>query len=253
MDTNTPSSEITAEMSFTDKIVNVISAPGELYTYVAQEGKNAANYGLPLLMSIIMGMLFIFVVFSVPAVQNQLTEQQEKGFQKQVAAGKMSAEQFEKIREQMPKPGGPMTMIFGSVMIVVTMAVLLYGSAFLYWLGGKYAFKAIVPYGKVVEVVGLSFYIMVLGSLVTMLIAYSMESMYMGTNLGILFGASYDPSNVLHALLTKIDIFTLWSLFVISIGLSKVFALPHVKALIIVGAVWVGYVVISVGMTAIFN
>jgi len=247
MDTTTPSAETAAEMSFSDKIVNVISAPGELFTYVAQEGKKSSNYSLPLLFTILVSVVFMFVVFSQPAVQDQMTEQQDKALMKQVEQGKMTTDQYEKTKEFTPKPGSPFFIIAGTVGVVVVMLLIVFGSSLVYWLVGKFAFKALVPYGKVTEVVGLSLYIMIIGSIVTMIIAVAMGSINAGPHLG-LFVSPFDPTDRLHKLLANINVFTIWNLVVVAIGLSKVFAITEAKAYITVGVLWLLYVAATVGM-----
>jgi hypothetical protein len=248
MDTTTPLSEPAAEMSNSDKIVNVISAPAELYTYVAQEGKKSANYTIPLIVSILVSVVFMFVVFSQSAVKDQMAEQQDRALQQQVEKGKMTADQYEKAKEYAPKPGSPIFLIFGSVGVVVVMLLLVFGSALVYWLVGKYAFKAIVPYGKVTEVVGLSLYIMIIGTIVTMIIAVAMGSINAGPHLGLFVG-SFDPTNKLHKLLANVNIFTIWNLVVIAIGLSKIFTITQAKAYLTVGILWVLYVAATVGIS----
>jgi Yip1 domain len=247
VDTITPLSEPEAEMSFSDKIVNVISAPGELFLYVAREGKKSANYSIPLLLSIVVSIIFMFVVFSQPAVKDQMAEQQDKVMQQQVEKGKMTAEQYEKAKEFTPKPGSPIFLIAGTVGVVFVMLILVFGSAFAYWLVGKYAFKTIVPYGKVAEVVGLSLYVMIIGSIVTMIIAVAMGSINAGPHLGLLVG-SFDPTNRMHKLLASINIFTIWNLVVVAIGLSKIFSITEAKAYITVGVLWVLYIVATIGV-----
>jgi hypothetical protein len=248
MDSTTSQSEIPSEMSFSDKVVNVISAPGELYAYVAQEGKKSSNYTIPLLLSIVMGMLFMFVVFSQPAIKDQMAEQQDKALQQQVEKGKLTADQYEKAKEMTPKPGSPIFLIFGSVGVAIVMVLVLYGSALAYWLVGKYAFKVNIPFGKVAEVVGLSMYIMIIGSIVTMIIAVALGSINAGPHLG-LFVSSFDPMNKLHKLLANFNVFTIWNLVVVAIGLSKVFSIPQMKAYITVGVLWVLFIVVTVSFS----
>jgi hypothetical protein len=247
MDSSTPLTEPAAEMSFTDKIVNVISAPGELFSYVAHEGKKSSNYSIPLLLSIVVSIIFMFVVFSQPAVRDQMAEQQDKAMQQRVEQGKMTQDQYEKAKEFTPKPGSPFFVIAGSVGVVVVMLILVFGSAFVYWLVGKYGFKVEVPYGKVAEVVGLSMYIMIIGSIVTMIIAIAMGSINAGPHLGLLVG-SFDPTNRMHKLLANVNVFTLWNLAVVAIGLGKIFSITEAKAYITVGVLWVLYVAATVGV-----
>ena len=114
---------------------------------------------------------------------------------------------------------------------------------------GKYAFHAEVPYGKVVEVVGLSTYIMVIGTIITMIIAVAMGSLNAGPHLGLLVGNSFDPLNKMHKLLASVNAVTLWYLAVVAIGLSKIFSIQTSKAFITVGILWVLFVAATVGIS----
>ncbi|MGE5315711.1 MAG: YIP1 family protein [Acidobacteriota bacterium] len=249
METATNVTPQTEEMSATDKIVNVISAPGDLFTYVAHEGKKSSNYTIPLLLSIIVSVLFMFVVFSQPAIKEQMSAQQDKALQQRVEEGKMTAEQYERAKEMTPGAGSPVFLIFGSVGIVVVTLVMLFGSSLAYWLVGKYAFKASVPYGKVVEVSGLSMYIMIIGTVLTMIIAIAMGSVHAGPHLGLLLGNSFDPMNKLHKVLANINFVTIWYLVVVAIGLSKLFAVQQAKTFLAVGILWILYIAATVGFS----
>ena len=127
MDNAAPTTEPAEEMSFTDKLVNVISAPGEVFSYVAREGKKSSNYSIPLLISIVVSVVFMFVVFSQPAIKDEMSAQQEKAMQKQVEQGKMTAEQAERAREMTPGSGSPLFLIFGSLGVVIVTLLLLFG------------------------------------------------------------------------------------------------------------------------------
>jgi hypothetical protein len=220
MDTATPLTEPEEEMSVSDKIVNVISAPGDLFTYVAREGKKSSNYAIPLLLSLVVSVIFLFVVFSQPAIKDQMNAQQEKSLQQSVEKGKMTAAQAEQAKDRIPAAGSVIFMVFGAIGVVVVTLILLYGSSFVYWLVGKYAFKAQVPYGKVLEVAGLSMYISIIGAVVTLIIAVAMGSLYAGPHLGLLVGNAFDPMNKMHKLLSNFNIVSIWYLAVVAIGLS---------------------------------
>ena len=100
-------------------------------------------------------------------------------------------------------------------------------------------------YGKALEVVGLSMYISVLGSIITLLLVVAMGSLYATPSLALLV-SQYDPTNTLHKFLSSISVFTFWYLAVISIGLGKIFSASTGKALAAVGVLWVLFTAASV-------
>jgi hypothetical protein len=249
MESATPVTEPAEEMSMTDKFINVISAPGDLFAYVAREGKKSANYTIPLLVSIVMSVIFMLVVFSQQSIKDEMGAQQERAMQQRVEQGKITQEQADAARERMPAPGGAIFLVFGSIGVIVVTLVLFFGTSLVYWLAGKYAFKSPAPYSKVVEVVGLTSYIMVIGSILTMIIVVAMGSINAGPHLGLLVGGAFDPLNKTHKLLASINLVTLWYLAVVAIGLSKIFSIPQMKAYITVGILWVLFVAATVGMS----
>ncbi len=242
----TPPDE-SSEMSFTDKLMNVFSAPGELFDDVAKSEKNNSNWAIPLVLAIITGVIFVFVAFSQPPIQDQLREQTEKSFAKQVTAGKMTQDQVDQAMSRVPSPGSPVYMAFGAVGVAFVTAAVLFGFSLVFWLTGKWVFKSQVGYGKVLEVVGLSTYVSVLGGIITLLLVVAMGSLYATPSLALAV-SHYDPSNKVDKVLSAVNLLTFWYLAVIAVGLGKVFPVTTTKALTVVGVLWVAWTAISVAL-----
>jgi succinate dehydrogenase hydrophobic anchor subunit len=234
-----------AEMSFSDKLMNVFASPGELFEYVAKAPKQTSNWALPLLLTIVIGIVFMFVAFSQPAIQDEMARQRDKTVQQQIAAGKITQEQADMMAERTPKAGSPMFLIFGSVGVVIVMCATLFVSALAFWLLGKFAFKSGATYGKVTEVVGLSMYIMAVGSLLTLILVVAMGSMHATPSLALVL-SDFDPMNKMHKLLSSINIITFWYLGIVSVGLGKLFSVSFGKILTGVAAIWVVWTAVTV-------
>ncbi len=234
-----------AEMSFSDKLMNVFASPGELFEYVTKAPKQASNWALPLLLTTVIGIVFTFVAFTQPPIQEEMARQRDKYIQQEIAAEKMTQEQADNAAKYSPKPGSPMFLIFGSVGVVVVMFATLFLSALAFWLLGKFGFKSGATYGKVVEVVGLSMYIMAVGSLLTLILVVAMGSMHATPSLALAV-SDFDPMNKMHKLLSSINIMTFWYLGIVSVGLGKLFSVSLGKALTGVAAIWVVWTAITV-------
>ncbi len=234
-----------AEMGFSDKLMNVFASPGELFEYVAKAPKQTSNWALPLLLTTVIGIVFTFVAFTQPPIQDEMARQRDKYVQQQIAAGKLTQEQADKAAEYSPKPGSPMFLIFGSVGVVLVMFATLFLSALAFWLLGKFGFKSGATYGKVVEVVGLSMYIMAVGSLLTLILVVAMGSMHATPSLALAV-SDFDPMNKMHKFLSSINIMTFWYLGIVSIGLGKLFTVSLGKALTGVAVIWAVWTAISV-------
>lgn len=227
-------------MSFSDKFVGILSSPGEVYDNVAKNPeKQNSNWGIPLAITIVMAIAFTFTVFTQPAIQDQMHDAQVKAMQKKVADGSMTQEQMDKAMEMNPaKPGSPMFLIFGSVGAVIVLFIMLFAYSGAYWLGGKLIFKFTAPFNKVLEVYGLSLIIGIIGTLVTIVLVVAMGSIYAQPSLALAV-SNFDPANKVHKLLNAINIFDLWAMYIVGIGLSKIWSTSLGKSLAVVGGVWV--------------
>ena len=157
----------------------------------------------------------------------------------------MTQEQADAALEHMPAAGSPIFLIVGSVGVVFVMAGMLFLSALVFWLIGKIGFKSSAPYIKVCEVVGLSMYITILSTIITMILVVAMGSLSATPSLALAV-SEFDPMNKMHRLLSSINIMTFWYLVVISVGLGKIFNTSFGKALTSVAIVWALYTVIAI-------
>lgn len=243
--TESQSESATAEMSFSDKLMNVFASPGELFEYVAKAPKQTSNWAVPLLLSIVVGIVFMFVAFGQPAIQDQMAQQNDKRIQEQLAEGKITQEQANMIAERTPKAGSPMFLLFGSVGLVVITFASLFISVLVFWLLGKFVFKSSATYSKVLEVVGLSMYIMVISTILTLILVVAMGSIHATPSLALAV-SDFDPMNKMHKLLSSINIMTFWYLAVVSVGLAKLFPASLAKALSGVAVLWAVWTAITV-------
>ena len=101
------------------------------------------------------------------------------------------------------------------------------------------------PFHKVMEVVGLTFFIATLEQIVTTLLMFGLSSIHATPSLGA-FVSNFDVQNKLHMALSKINIFTFWDLAVVSIGLSILFRRDLPKVLVLVFALWLVWSILTV-------
>ncbi|MEW6060577.1 MAG: YIP1 family protein [Bacteroidota bacterium] len=236
--------EPTQELSVADRFVGILTSPGEVYQTIASTEPKASNWSIPFIVAIIMSLVFTFVVFTQPAIQDEMVETQRKQMEKQVAEGKMTQEQVDKAME-FSKPGSPMFLVFGAIGVIIAMAFALFVYTLVYWLIGKIAFQSAVTYGKVLEVYGLSWYITPVTTLVTMVIVIAMGSLY-AQPAASLFVSNFDPTDKVHKMLAAVNIFEFWMMYVAAVGLSKIWNVSFGKAIGVVGGVFVVWTLIKV-------
>ncbi|HTR82408.1 MAG TPA: YIP1 family protein [Bacteroidota bacterium] len=246
VNTTQPPSEEGAQMSFTDKLMNVFSAPGELFESVAKSEKQNSNWSIPLVLSMLISVVFVLAVFSQQPIQDQIRDQTEKSIEKRVAEGKMTQEQADMAMSKNPaQPGSPLFMIFGSVGALIFVAITLFGLALVFWLAGKWVFKSAATYSKVLEVVGLSMYISALMAIVTLLLVMAMGSLYATPSLALAV-SHYDPMDKLDKFLGAVNIGTFWFLAIVAIGLAKLFSVTTVKTMTVMAVLWALWTAVTV-------
>ena len=236
------------KMSFSDKLMNVFAAPGALYEYIGQSEKDNSNWGIPLTVSMLVSILFMFVVFSQSTIQDQMTQKQQQAIEKRVAEGKMTQEQADQAAAlNFAKPGSPMFLIFGSVGVVLVNALSLFLPALAYWLILKFGFKSALSYMKITEVVGLSLYIGAVGALISMIMIVMMGTMHATPSLGLLV-SQFDDQNKVHKILESCNFITFWATGVVGIGLSKAGRISLAKGLATSFGIWAVWTAITVIM-----
>jgi len=248
-ETPAPPTEQVKPMSFTDKLVGIFSSPGELFDNVRQTPPTNSNWVIPTLVLIVVGLVMAYVLTTNPTLSDQMSriasEQMEKSFQKQIAAGKMTQEQANQARDQVAGFGTKGPIIFSYVSAVIGPFVLVFLPALIYWLLGKWVMKAAAPFMKVAEVVGLTLFIVALETLVTVILQIGLNSLFASPSLAI-FISNFSVDNTMHSLASKINVFTFWELVVVSIGLARLFMKDMPKVLVLVFALWILWTLLTV-------
>jgi hypothetical protein len=224
-------------MSFAEKMAGIFASPGEVYENVRLTPKTSSNWVVPLILFIIIVLACQYLMLSNPSLGHQFTAGQRDAIDAMVREGRITQEQADRQMEMM-SPGSPIMMIGILVSTPIMTFLILFLFAFVYWLVGKFAMKATEPYMKVVEVVGLAFYIAAVGKIVATALAFLMDSVHASPSLALLI-SEFDVKNKLHLALSQINIFTIWNLIVTGIGLSSIFMRDLPKVLVLVFALWV--------------
>jgi hypothetical protein len=223
-----PTTSVFAKMS------NIFVEPGEVFDEVRRSKHNYLNWLVPMLISLGVAIVFVWVVFSQDAVMQQMRAAQDKQFEAQVTAGKMTRQQADQAMQMTQKFMSPLVLkAFGSVGAAIGSVGWLFGFSLLFWLVGKYALKGQFGYLKAVEVVSLAGMITVLGTVATMLIVVATGNMAMNPGPVLLVVRDYDAANKLHRILSALNLPMLWYLAVMATGLSRLTGKSW-----ILGAVW---------------
>ena len=223
--------------SLAARLLNVFATPGEVFEEVQAAPASAANWLVPVLLAAIVGVISVVIIFSQPAILQQIREQQAKMFDSQVKAGKMSQADADKAVAMAEKFTGPAVMkITGSLAAVVVCFARVFGWALVLWLLALLFLKVKFSYLKGVEVAGLASMISILGGIVTLLLTvnFGRES---APSLALAV-TDFNPKNPLHLALAAANVFDFWILGVMSIGLARLARVPFSRTLFLVAGYW---------------
>lgn len=244
-----PSSQAPASTSLPARLLNVFASPGEVFEEVKNSATNAANWIVPVLLAIVVGVAAVMVMFSNPSVVQRIRDQQSKVIDDQVKAGKMTQQEANKRIAVMEKVAGPTVLkITGSIGVVAATVIRVFWWALVLWLLGLLFLKVRFSYLKALEVAGLALTITVLQSIVVLLLTVNFGKIT-ATNLDVFF-ANSDPSSKIHPVLAVIDVFSFWLVCVMAVGLARLAGKRFGRAFLLVAGYWLAFqfVLISAGM-----
>ena len=89
--------------------------------------------------------------------------------------------------------------------------------------------------------------ISVLSALVKVPLILATGTLSVGTSLAV-FMPSDSYATFLYNFLAKFDVFSIWQVIVVAIGMSVIYRFTTRRSLILVGALWFVYVLISAGL-----
>jgi len=232
-------------ISLSDIIVNVFASPAEAYEGIRTSPTRASVWVVPLLLTIVLAIGSIWMTFTNESLKKQMIEMQRERMQEQVQANKMPQERADQIMDGMEKGSG-MMMAIGIVFAGGAICLMLFVGALFLWLVGKFALRAEGGYGKYLELWGSSMWIGILGGIITLLLLMAFDNLYASPSAALAVLSGYSPKNSLHRLLTSLNIFNIWQMIVVGIGLSK-FSGKSIGAGIGVSfALWIAWVLITV-------
>lgn len=207
-------------MSLSGRLLNVYAAPGEVFEAIKHTPPAASNWLVPVLLACLVGVINVWVMFSQPAIQQQMKEQQARQFEQMVDDGKMTQQQVEDLQSKLGDTQFLIAKIAGTFGAAFFTFTWLFFISLLLWLLARWIFKTPFAYMKTVEMVGLCTMIGVLGGIVGLLLIVAKGNMYMTPSPALLLG-EFDVQNKTHLALSSLNIVTLWYVGVLSVGLSK--------------------------------
>lgn len=231
--------------SLLSRATDVFAAPGDLYAEVADVPVQKSSWLVPYVLSIILAIVITFSFYNNASLRQQIFDMQEQAMKKGVAEGKMTQEQYDQMSERMESTGPVMFTVIGGGTAVVFVTAIFFGATLVIWLVARFWLKFTGAYAKMLEVYGLASIIGLLGSLASVLLMNVFDSMHATPGGGLLLMSSFDQTNISHRFLASINIFTLWQVGVLGIGVAKVSRAAAGKGLGMLFSLWLVWTILS--------
>ena len=227
--------------SLTDRLTNVIAAPGEVFEEVKNTPVRASNWVAPLILTCIGVAVYLCIAFSQPAIVRGIQEQRENVMRKQVVSGKMTqaqADQAAAAIERIMTPTLTKIIMAGAGVMASVSGLFLIGLGI--WLVLRCCTGAWLDFMKVVEICGLAMVIQIPQLMVRSFLVLWKENL-LATASPTLFLAHPSTANKADVLLSMIDAGDIWWLAVLSLGVGKIASVRYRTAAFITFGVWYGF------------
>jgi len=226
-------------MTIGTKMVAVFTSPKKAFEAVAEK----PDWLAPLILSILIGILVTLVVY--PSVIKPLIV--EKAMEQMRDQGVPD----DRIEEAMDVISGPKMFIITLAQGVITTPILLLILSGILF-GAFSLFSGQARFVQVFSAFAYSGLISSLGGIVKGTLMWTQQSIHVGTSLALLL--SEDMSKTfLFRLLGHFDLFTLWQLVVLIIGLSVIYKWKASKSAGIVLSLWVLWVLLASLLGGLFR
>lgn len=217
------------ELSHSDKMVGVFTNPVQTFEQMSKFPPRVIDWFLPVSILIVMVILSSVIQMSNPEISYQIKQKKfaelEKTMNEMVEKGQLSREmadeQIEKNREMIDRLSGGLGTLITSVSTIFGVFIVFFIMAGIFFLFSKFALKGEGNYQSALSAYGLSFYISTLGSIIITILTLFLGRIFSDTSVAAFMGM--DKSTIVGLLLSKLDIFSIWVLSVVSIGLAKMF------------------------------
>jgi hypothetical protein len=242
-----PTGSDATPLSLPARLFNVFAAPGEVFDSVKPAAVAHANWLVPALIIMVVSCLGAWLIFSQPAINQQLSEITDKAIDKQVEKGKLSPKQAEAAKETTAKFAGIGAKVGAVYSAVFPSFITPFWWGLILWLVGTKVLKGSFGYMKAVEVAGLAGMITALEAIVRSLLIVGLGSLYASPSL-VLLVKDFDPQNPVHSLLAAFNLMTFWLLGVRAIGLARLSGASFGRAAAWVFGLWAAFMGLMLGL-----
>ncbi len=242
---NLTENETVEELTYSEKIIGVISSPSETLEAIAKNTPKTSDWLIPIIIFIVISGLASFLYYQNPALkaemENKSIEAIEKSYQEQVDKGKITQQEAEKQKELIMskmQDGGSSTLIFQLIGIAIYTFIAFFVINLIFFLIIKYLLIGEGSFGSAMSAYGLSYYILILQTIITIILSLALDKFYIGLSLANFIDAEW--LSFTGFLLRKADPFMIWFYAVLGISYAKMFHSENTKNFVILTfSVWI--------------
>lgn len=224
-DVQQPESYQVEPLSKSEAMTGVITAPSETFETIAHSPK--MNYWiLPIIIFIVCNLIATFLAMNdadlMTNIMNEKKAALQQQFDEKVKSGDMTQEQANQSMEMSEKfmnPKGPFFQAVGYGFSVIGPFLLLFVMSVFILIIMK-IFRSDISFGNTLNVVGLSLILFGISAIITNILSVLMGNAQT-LSLGLLLNKE-SIGNQLHTFISALDVFSIWMIILISIGLSKI-------------------------------
>jgi hypothetical protein len=237
-------SGVAEEMSNLQKIWRIFSEPSKTFTALSKK----PSWFVPVAILLIVGIISAFITYPFQ-VKLQVDAIQEMD--------RLSPEQKQEIIERVEEQAGQTgpRLLRSAIQPVVLVFFMVFGAAVFLWFGGNLLLGADVSFKKVLSIYSYSALVGVFGvpaTIVKLPLMMVKKSIMVQTSLAAVL-PSADLKSVLFHSLSRFDIFEIWQIAVVSIGIAIVCNFSVKKSAGLVIGLWVVWSIIAVVLGRIFG
>ena len=231
-----------------DAVAGIFTEPGNTFSIIAASAKQH-YWVLPVIIFIVVNLISAFLFFSdeqlVTKVMDKQLQKVEQRMEENVKSGKMTQEEADVALEQTEKFMNPKSVFFlitGYGSGVVLPFILMFALSLVYLIALK-ILKADFDYVNILNVIGLSFIILAIGKILDVVISILTGDINT-ISLGLLFNEG-SVGESLYKLMSSLDVFVIWFLILVAIGLSKISGIKSSVSYILVFGIWIVWILIT--------
>lgn len=233
------------ELSHSDKMIGIFTEPAKTYEYISKHPIKTIDWFLPFVLLLTVVTITQFLLMSNKEIHFQIVDKQmtkmQQNYNKLVSEGKMTQDEADKqlstIQDRMQK-FGPVQMIFTVVGVFIGGFIVFFIMCGIYYLFAKFLLKGDGNYNSVLVASGMTSYIAIIQVIIAAILAFAFGRLFSDTSVAAFLDS--DKTTLLGFILSKLDVFSIWAYFILSIGLAKMFKARNIAAYFaVVFGIWI--------------